>query len=156
MPGEYRVFSSKITGLRLTNTGDVARLLYPDNTIAYEEEYTDVAKENYSYALIGSGWNWTDNATPGVKNIPMSESESKEEENTKVSKTTKDTSNFGEDDENSKNLTETELSDVNKLSANLNQGNDNTGLFIPFLLGIFISVAGGSGFWFFKKKYPNL
>ncbi|MEX2145215.1 MAG: lamin tail domain-containing protein [Candidatus Spechtbacterales bacterium] len=150
MPQEYRVFSVKLTGLRLTNTGDSARILYPDNTVAHETSYVDNAKEGQSYALIGESWQWTDNPTPGTQNMAISE----KEKNTKATKTKTDSpaspqnSATGSADES-----EPKGVNTNEFAASINQGGNNTGIFVIFLLVVFISLIGTSGIWFLKKKY---
>ncbi|MDP4010419.1 MAG: lamin tail domain-containing protein [Candidatus Spechtbacteria bacterium] len=145
-PGEYRVFWITETGLLLRNAGNTLRLLYPDGDKAHDVIYPE-AKNGWSYALINGNWAWTDNYTPGSTNRALSESTNKEKE------TSSSKQNVSEQEDTDEEESKIETTDINKLSASINQGENNTGMFVPFLLGILLSIAGGSGFWFLKKKY---
>ncbi|MCB0203342.1 MAG: lamin tail domain-containing protein, partial [Anaerolineae bacterium] len=73
-PFDVRVFFSAETGVRLNNTGDSARLLFPDGTLVDEYIYSasqvgdDVA---FSRTINGGGeWTTTYPPSPGSPNLP--------------------------------------------------------------------------------------
>ncbi len=64
----YFVIQKEISGISLNNTGDAAQLYNPDEVKAAEQAYID-CQEEQSYSLVNGQWQWTDEVTPGYKNV---------------------------------------------------------------------------------------
>ena len=67
--GGYLVFYSRDSKLTLNNTGDSARLLYPDKSLLIGKDFGKSPKEDWSYARKADGnYEWTTEPTPGEEN----------------------------------------------------------------------------------------
>ena len=68
-PGEYAAFDAALTGLTLSNSGGLARLLSPDGQeVSRTPAYTD-AEAGQSWAELPGAWQWTASPTPGAANV---------------------------------------------------------------------------------------
>ena len=65
----YFVIYRKESGIALNNDNDVIELYQPEGNLLEQIEYTDSAKDNWSYAKSGGSWQWTIEPTPGYQNI---------------------------------------------------------------------------------------
>lgn len=69
-PGGFFVIYRPTSKIALNNTGgETVSLLSPDGNIKFSISYTQTAPEGQSFALISSGWSWTQTPTPGQENI---------------------------------------------------------------------------------------
>ncbi|MDP2692639.1 MAG: lamin tail domain-containing protein [bacterium] len=67
--GEYKVFGKWDTKIALNNTIDSARLLYNDDTVIDEIDYSSVTEGASFSRDEDDEWQWTTNITAGAKNI---------------------------------------------------------------------------------------
>jgi len=68
--GEYKVFYKSQTNIALNDSGDAARLLFPDDQIAFSCIYNEYAAIGLSWARTANNtWAWTTKITPGAINI---------------------------------------------------------------------------------------
>ncbi|PJA90390.1 MAG: hypothetical protein CO137_00420 [Candidatus Magasanikbacteria bacterium CG_4_9_14_3_um_filter_32_9] len=67
LPNSYVVFWKEETKISLNNTGDSARLLYPDDSVLFEISY-EKTTEDASFAKINGNWKWTNSPTPNTEN----------------------------------------------------------------------------------------
>ena len=67
-PGGYLAVMKEVSGISLNNTGDTAKLFFPDGNLANSVEYK-VSYEAKTYAFISGIWQWTDQPTPGQVNV---------------------------------------------------------------------------------------
>jgi len=66
-PGEYLVLTRPMTKIILNNDGDLIKLIKPDAEIADSVEYAN-APPGESFNRTESGWFWSKNLTPGLRN----------------------------------------------------------------------------------------
>lgn len=67
---DYLFFKKSVTKLSLLDSGDYARLLYPDGLVASSTDYTEYASLDLTWARDTDGdWEWTEEITKGAKNI---------------------------------------------------------------------------------------
>jgi len=146
-PQSYLIFSIKDTNIGLNNNADFVRLLYPDKTIAWEIDYTETTKGNISFAVFNNNWQWTDNPTPGNKNIASSVENNKtsgkltnENQKIKIYNQTKEIKNIN-------------IENTQEFSAQISQNkNIKSPVFIFLIVGI-LSLTGGVGFIFIKNRF---
>src|SRR3989304_4964631 len=69
LPGRFLVFYKKETKISLNDSGDVARLLWPNFGQASSSAKYVLAPEGQSWAKSGTSWFWTTKITPNAKNI---------------------------------------------------------------------------------------
>lgn len=69
-PNSYVTLSDLQTGITLTNTSGSLKLLGPDYNQLDIATYQD-ARDDESWAFIDGVWQYTDNPTPNLANIPM-------------------------------------------------------------------------------------
>ncbi|MCF6277042.1 MAG: lamin tail domain-containing protein [Candidatus Magasanikbacteria bacterium] len=67
LPNSFVVFWKEETKISLNNTGDSARLLYPDDSVIFEINYGKTI-EDASFAKINNNWKWTTTPTPNTEN----------------------------------------------------------------------------------------
>jgi len=77
--GEYLAIFSIDSGLTLSNSGGIARILDPDSKVIDTTEAYSSAKAGQSWALIAGSWRWTTQPTPYEANI-MSVEDSQDNE----------------------------------------------------------------------------
>lgn len=85
-PGQYLVMYAKDTNLVLSNSGGRARLIHANGTVLGETSMYDEAKDDMSWVLIGSSWQWTSTATPGQANVASTATLSASDASTKSTK----------------------------------------------------------------------
>jgi hypothetical protein len=71
LPNQYLVFGKSQTGISLNDRdGDLARLLWPDNTVVFQTPNYGDAKRGMSFMVDSNNkWQWSRTKTPGTKNI---------------------------------------------------------------------------------------
>lgn len=80
LSGEYKVFYKSQTNIALNDSGDTARLLFPDSQIASSRVYNEYADVGLSWARGLTGvWQWT--TTPTAEKINVMTAVVAEEEN---------------------------------------------------------------------------
>lgn len=90
LAGSYRIFSKEQTKISLNDSGDLARLVTPNNEERDRTANYDKALKGQSYSLINDKWLWTETPTPNSKNIftitePPTEDEPDNQQNTDTS-----------------------------------------------------------------------
>ncbi len=68
-PDEFLVFYKIDTKLSLNDAGDSARLLFPDETVASSQSYTDAPTDQSWARDVKNVWSWTEKITPKATNI---------------------------------------------------------------------------------------
>lgn len=70
-PGTYQAFSDTQTGLILPNTTATLRLVAPNSDVVSLTAAYDQPAENNTWAMIDGLWQYTNQPTPGLANLPM-------------------------------------------------------------------------------------
>lgn len=128
----FLVFTRPETKITLNNDGDGLVLQNPNNEIIDSVEFSKSAK-GVSFARFSSGWQQTNNPTPGSKNIESQKNSSKA-----LSKTEKSVNNILEED----------------LTASLNQNVSKTNNpWFLFLTAVIITIISALIVLFIKIKF---
>lgn len=79
-PHQYLTFPKSLTHISLNDTGDYARLLWPNDTVLAITPNYGVAETGFAYAKFNDNWRWTQQVTSNAKNIYESIDEDEEDE----------------------------------------------------------------------------
>lgn len=70
LPGDYLILRDAELGFTLLNTINSLELVAPAGNVVSSVEYAS-PKDDHSWALIDTTWQFTDQVTPGAANLPM-------------------------------------------------------------------------------------